>query len=291
LDFVGLRISKLRLLLSTLALPLAPAGCTTSSPDDDPAADDIPTAGSTGEAGGAGTGVAGTGTATGEPGSTGSTGPDSAGTDGPAESSGSTSGDNAECGQVIFLNFDGVTLVPGGDDATDNRSPLVVEETVLAPYAGDDRGEILAVVEDQWAPFDVCIVDERPGEGPYTMAVVTPTNILGETIWGTAVLDCNGWGSNITLTFPGMWATSPTAIANIVSADLAPTFGVERTVGGEGITCGALCNGLDDVREFADACEVMRGAGPNMSCPTLDQSCLDGTVNPYQRLLSRLGPA
>ncbi len=79
---------------------------------------------------------------------------------------------------VIYLNREGALLVAGTDDATRNRSSLVLArglDTFEVPaFRGSARrwDGIVKCVRKKFADYDVAITDHRPIAGPYVMVMV-----------------------------------------------------------------------------------------------------------------------
>jgi hypothetical protein len=83
---------------------------------------------------------------------------------------------------VVFLNFEGATITHGNaDDASTDTSFLVQNTFLVGRFLGSrpDRdariAEIVSLVAETFAPFDVSIVTTRPAAGTYAMVVFGPT--------------------------------------------------------------------------------------------------------------------
>ena len=138
--------------------------------------------------------------------------------------SGSTGG--AAGPHLFFINFDGVALTAGPDDATMNTSQISGE--VFEAYGGDatQKMAILDRVKSHWAPFNVEIVDARPADGPYVMAVVSPTSPWGAGVGGIAPQDCDNTQPNNIAFAVATPATDPLEVATTISSRIGSTFGV-----------------------------------------------------------------
>ena len=79
---------------------------------------------------------------------------------------------------VVFLNFGGVTLEHGPDDATQDLSTIIREPVVeVPPYDEPDSiQEVVFLVKRMWSRTDVVFVTQRPTRGDYAMVVVTPVD-------------------------------------------------------------------------------------------------------------------
>jgi hypothetical protein len=80
--------------------------------------------------------------------------------------------------RTVYLNREGATLHPGADDSHVNRSSIVKSvgdvPIAYASFAGTPKRwqSIVQCVRDKFAPYDVEVVDQRPVEGDYIMAMV-----------------------------------------------------------------------------------------------------------------------
>ena len=119
---------------------------------------------------------------------------------------------------VIFVNFDGVTLLPNFDDSVNNQSSVVASwgRSVTFPkfnsawYSKSKTrdqviADVMSVLKADFADFNVDVVMTRPADPDYVMAVVggMPTQI-GQPcggngcVLGIAPLDCSiGGGGKI----------------------------------------------------------------------------------------------
>ncbi len=110
---------------------------------------------------------------------------------------------------VLFLNFDGVTLLPDYDDAVHNKSSIAsgLKKSLVVPpfdYANYSNkltrdqiiGDVTAKVKSYWAAYNIDIVTSRPPTGDYVMAAIggLPDIInqpcQGGCTAGYAPLDC-----------------------------------------------------------------------------------------------------
>jgi hypothetical protein len=83
--------------------------------------------------------------------------------------------------RIIYLNREGASLWPGTDDSARNRSSIVLNHRVevahIPAYRGSAKqwGALVKCLRDHFAAFDVDLVDQRPIEGSYVMAVIGGT--------------------------------------------------------------------------------------------------------------------
>ena len=193
---------------------------------------------------------------------------------------------------TVFVNFDGVTLASGADDAPSDTTQIAQLAGALAPYDGpSDLDEVMAIVGGHFAPFDLCVTRERPDQGPYVMVVVTPDNPFGVgAVTGIAPLDCDdGNESNIAFVFPdGTWEVSPRALANVISSEAATTIGLGTTTDETDILCRSACD-FDVDRSFKDECLPL--AFEPQVCDQHAEHCPGGGQSSFQEMLARFGPA
>ncbi|MBA2542383.1 MAG: hypothetical protein H0V17_22265 [Deltaproteobacteria bacterium] len=104
----------------------------------------------------------------------GSGSPSDAGSDAPADGAAAT-------GEVVFLNFEGVDMTSGPDDATANTASVLLAGPTytLSPYlsSNPDRDAriagVTALVDEILVRFRISVVTTRPASGPYNMIVLT----------------------------------------------------------------------------------------------------------------------
>ena len=166
-----------------------------------------------------------------------------------------TVGDGPNGAHVIFMNFDGVALIAGNDDATTNTSWIA--QTNVAYPAFDDTpygmgraatiNAIAGYLKGYYAPFNAEIVTTRPTSGRYSMCLVggDPGKApllnalgLGNGPAGIAPLDCgNQEESNVVYAFSlvltpnntGSTTESLKAIATTCAQESAHGYGLGHT--------------------------------------------------------------
>lgn len=79
---------------------------------------------------------------------------------------------------VIYLNREGGIIAAGPDDSATNRSSVIAGARLSHFEVESFRSSrvrwdaIVSCVEDQFEAYDIEVVDQRPVEGPYIMAMV-----------------------------------------------------------------------------------------------------------------------
>ncbi|MEM7156915.1 MAG: hypothetical protein AAF799_28955 [Myxococcota bacterium] len=168
-----------------------------------------------------------------------------------------TTGEVEEPAGVLFVNFDGVTLAFGLDNATTNTSEIAgrFAGLPLAPFGrGPQQEEIMDRLHEIWDPFNVEVTDERPESGNFAMIVVTPTNPFGFEALGVASQDCgNGNPNSVGFAFSSVDAQISTdVVALAVSHSAGRGYGLE-SVEGEDIMSGDPIPGV----MFTEPCRAL----------------------------------
>lgn len=165
---------------------------------------------------------------------------------------------------ILYVNFDGVTLEEGDDDARTNTTSIGPLAGDLQPFGGGAQpAEIVDELEVLWGDFDVAITDARPNDGDYTMVVVTPTNPLPGSL-GISPVDCgNANPNNIAFVFTSAAAGQASAlIARMISREVAHTFGLDDVASAADI----MNEGLIEIdATFTDVCAPL---GSGVACPS-----------------------
>jgi MYXO-CTERM domain-containing protein len=135
---------------------------------------------------------------------------------------------------VLYLNFDGATLVAGSEDARGNVTTIATLEGEFPEYGdadGTKREAVIQAVREDWGPYNVIITDERPDGGEYVMCMVGPSDAYPSNTLGIAPLDCDDAGTrnNITFAFHGVDDGHTAAqTATTISQEIAHSFGLEH---------------------------------------------------------------
>jgi len=132
---------------------------------------------------------------------------------------------------VVFVSFDAVDIQQGFDDSRNNISGIFGQQ--FAAFGGDQsaRAAVMEAVRNDWEPYNVLIVDNRPAAGDYTMNVTSPTNPIGGSVLGIAPLDCDDMmtHNNITFAFHGANDGFPASVvATTIGQEVAHSFGLEH---------------------------------------------------------------
>ncbi|MEM6996585.1 MAG: Ig-like domain-containing protein [Myxococcota bacterium] len=212
---------------------------------------------------------------------------------------------------TIYINFDGPTLTAGPADDAAADVTAIAELGDRVEAFGDDaatRQAVLEAVRADFAPFDVRVVDSRPGGGDYMMAVVTPTNPFGAEVSGAAVTDCFDAAGRRDVVFAFFEAGGAPAleIASTISQEIGHAVGLEHVQDAADVlypfatgfdpyfndTCLTLsaaancaeqhavfCDGADEQNSFAELLDAFGSSVDDASPPTVSVFGLaDGDV-------------
>lgn len=191
--------------------------------------------------------------------------------------------------QVIYVNFDGVTVADCPDetycsDAPNNRSSIIdsffgEESIAWEPYNHPSgRQVVMDELHDAFAPYDVQFTTDRPSSGPYTMLVVASNSEFDGL--GVAPLDCdNRWATNIAFVYRAD-EFAPSQIANAAVHELGHSFGLAHVV-----------HEHDYMYHLADD-QQNQFTSSDYDIENAADQCTDGAVQDApQMLLDNLGPS
>ena len=158
----------------------------------------------------------------------------------PAEQAG------GEVSRIIYLNRCtggcDITKVPRGENnARENTSDIPATNdgavSTVDEFAGSEEhwNDLVACVKEVYAPYDVDVVTEDPGEVAYHEAIVAgdPANLkLADDVGGIADLSCGGALNNvISFTFANIYPTSALwELCGAVAQESAHAFGLDHEI-------------------------------------------------------------
>lgn len=193
---------------------------------------------------------------------------------------------------VFYLNYDGAQLNPGQGSNTQTNTSFVCAGS-FSPFGNNSqlRDASVQATRQDWAPYNVTIVTERPTSGDYSM------NVVGKPAGGNsgagcgaglgvAPVDCENMNPN-DISFS--WITgsdgySAITIATTNSQELAHTLGLAHVDDPASIMHPS--GGRGDP-EFLDRCIQIPY---NNYCPQQHQRhCTGGAQNSHQEILELLG--
>lgn len=181
----------------------------------------------------------------------------------------------------------GLEVSPGPDDSIGNTSSIVTGPVTLPeyPYGNDSWQQVMVETRSIFAPFNIEITDEDPGEVPHDEAVVCgdPADIgLGPGVGGVAPFSCGIIANPITYTFPAALGNSPRLIAEVIAQEAAHAWGLDHEL---------LC---EDPMTYLSGCGNKTFQDIDAECGEFEPrpcSCPIETQNSYQHILAAFGPA
>lgn len=137
--------------------------------------------------------------------------------------------------RVIYLNRDGAVLVPGINDSRLQTSSIVTEPTAITPWEIDDEmwTETVACMNELFAPFDVRITDQDPGDvahieavfGGHPADVGLPDNVAGVSPFTT---DCSVIESSVVFTFTDVLPDDARLMCEVMAQEIAHSYGLDH---------------------------------------------------------------
>ena len=137
----------------------------------------------------------------------------------------------------IWLDRDGATLTAGRDDSTKGVSSIVAgakKQRVTVPaFRGSDRTwkQIVACIKDQYARFDVEVVEEQPAERGYVHVVVggTPSIVgYGKTVGGLAPYSGEPIPDPVVMVFSRALGERVRPICETAAMEIAHAYGLDH---------------------------------------------------------------
>jgi hypothetical protein len=137
--------------------------------------------------------------------------------------------------RIIYLNPDGVILYPGKNDSSRDISSVVAEPTLIEAWDTDELTWALTAqcVAEIYAPFDVVVTDEDPGDTPHIEAVLggspddvgLPDNVAGVSPFTS---DCAIIESSMVFAFTDVLPDDPRTVCEVISQEIAHSFGLDH---------------------------------------------------------------
>lgn len=192
--------------------------------------------------------------------------------------------------KVIYLNREGAELVNGIDEASKNRTSLVPKDKAVAlipAYAGSHSNwnKLVACVASKFEAYDVTVVDRRPLEPGYMMAVVggVAENLgRAETHHATGLAPFNGEPipNAVVLIFSTALKNDVTTMCETAGMEIAHAYGLDHAR-----HCSDLMTYMKrcGARTFLDK-DLPCGEHEDRACPRNEK-----TQNSHQHLVNLLG--
>jgi uncharacterized protein (TIGR03382 family) len=144
-------------------------------------------------------------------------------------------GDTRAESRTIYLNRDGGLLIPGDNDSVQNTSSIVEQPTYMNGWSIDDDDWQTTVdcMKEIYAPFDVTITEDDPGDVPHIEAmfggaptdVGLPSNVAGVSPFTT---DCAIIEHSIVFAFTDVLNDDPRTVCEVMAQEVAHSFGLDH---------------------------------------------------------------
>jgi hypothetical protein len=137
--------------------------------------------------------------------------------------------------RVIYLNPNGVIVSPGKNDSSRDISSIVAEPTLITGWDTDEETWAVTAhcVADLYAPFDVVVTDEDPGDVPHIEAVLggSPGDVgLPDNVGGVSPFtsDCAIIESSMVFAFTDVLPDDPRTVCEVIAQEIAHSFGLDH---------------------------------------------------------------
>ncbi|MGE0550866.1 MAG: Ig-like domain-containing protein [Kofleriaceae bacterium] len=137
--------------------------------------------------------------------------------------------------RIIYLNKNGVTLLPGNNDSRTNRSSIVEQQVAIPAWNASATlwADTVSCMRELFAPFDVTITDTNPGNVPHIEAVFggspqtvgLPSNVAGVSPFTT---DCRVIENSIVFTFTAVIQQNARTACEIMAQEVAHSYGLDH---------------------------------------------------------------
>jgi hypothetical protein len=206
-----------------------------------------------------------------------------------------------EPSRVIYLNREGASLIAGVDDSRLNRSSIVKNSgrssVDIPPFVGTPKAwdGLVQCTREKFAPFAVSVVDRRPVEGSYIMAVVGgKAQELGleEThadehdhsheVTGLAPFNGKTITDAVVLIFSHSLREDPRRMCETAAMEIAHAYGLDHS------------RSCKELMSYMTPCGPRSFTNADLPCgEQADRACEGGhpTQNSYARLFEALGAA
>jgi uncharacterized protein (TIGR03382 family) len=194
---------------------------------------------------------------------------------------------------VIYMNREGGTYSPGGNDARTNLSSLVQRPTVIPAWNVSDAGwaEVMSCVRDLFEPFDVEITDVDPGRNvPHIESIVAgdPADLsLDPGVGGVSPFteSCSVIPNSIVYTFAEVFGNDFETICEVVAQEAAHSFGLDHQF----LAADPMAYlPFDGLRTFQDR-DVECGEFAARACGLPNRRVCSQTQNSFEMLSERIG--
>ncbi len=139
--------------------------------------------------------------------------------------------------RIIYLNKNGVTLLPGENDARTNRSSIATAQTAIPAWnpTATTWAATVSCMRDLFAPFDVTVVEADPGNVPHIEAVFGGSpQLLGMEAGVAGVSpftqNCAIIENSIVFTFTSVIPQDARLACEIMAQEVAHSYGLDHVL-------------------------------------------------------------
>lgn len=137
--------------------------------------------------------------------------------------------------RTIYLNRGGAILRPGLNDSSNDISSIVSQPTIILGWDIDDDtwSDTVACMREIYAPFDVTITEDDPGDIPHIEALFGghPSDVgLPDDVGGVSpfTTDCAIIERSIVFTFTDVLDDDPRTVCETMAQEVAHSFGLDH---------------------------------------------------------------
>jgi len=196
--------------------------------------------------------------------------------------------------RTIYLNRNGVTVMPGGNNSAQNRSSVTTQLAAIPAWNVSEPmwRDTVQCLETMFAPFDVTFTETDPGANvPHIEAVFGGSpELLGlpPRIGGVSPLStsCSVVESSMVFTFTSVIPQNARVACEIQAQEIAHSFGLDHELLASDPMTYLRFDGERAFQNELAAC----GETAGRPCGINGSTCRD-KQNSYAILLDRLGPA
>ncbi len=185
---------------------------------------------------------------------------------------------------LLYINFDGGTYTPGNNNSSTNTSSIINSTRQIQPWgSSSQRAAVLSCIKDQFAPFNITVTDQDPGQTQHIEGVVagSPQDIgMQSGVGGVSPFTCGVIDRSIAYTFAEVYGNATREICETAAQEIAHSFGLDHEY---------LC---EDPMTYLTGCGNKMFRDQDVSCGEYSaRSCQCGgsSQNSYQMLLTLLG--
>ena len=200
---------------------------------------------------------------------------------------------------TLYINAEGVTLVPGSDDATMNKMSTISSSHAAVKWLANDAqrttkiANLVTQVQATLAPYNVSIVSTRPAAGPYDMLVITDSTAqsfgLGAGAGGLLSLSCNTIPSAVAMLFgPSYSSFTDVQLRNTFASYAIAGFAIQAGLPQSKKDQDCMCYTDNSCGTLTGACTI---GGANTPVWTPDPCGFSGsTMDEAAQFLGAWGP-